>query len=567
MVQWREIGSRAAAGRSRRGLFTTPLLPDDLLGTLNPSGPPASRRQVVGLRRETADTTTLLLRTGSAPAGAPPRPVRRGRHPARGRLALAHVLGDLAAGRPAARRSPSPPMPGGTVSGALAHDTPVGTVLRLGPPAGEFVLPEPVPEKLLFLTAGSGITPVMGMLRHLAAAVPEALAGAVAVHCDRTAADVVFGAELRVLAVRDRAAPGGAAHRPATAGSPRTRWPTSCPTGPSGRPGPAARPACSTTCGDWWARHGDPDALHVERFVAPRPTGRPSAPAVGSRFTRSRHRGRRRPRRQPLMAAGEAAGALLPNGCRMGICHTCVGRCVSGAVTQPAHRRAQRHPRGTGADVCVGCRRRRRDRALGEHAVATLTADHLTDEQIEALGGELDALRAEVVASLGERRRPLHPQGHQDAARPGGRPRARCCSSRCSRRRGCRARRRCPWPRSWRTWSSGHNIMHGQWDWMRDPKIHSTTWEWDHASAAEGWKKSHNFEHHTFTNVLGKDRDLGYSMMRILPDQEWQPAYLLQPRDEPAPGAVLRVGRGVLRPRAGDGQRRHEAVVEGQGAS
>ena len=71
--------------------------------------------------------------------------------------------------------------------------------------------------------------------------------------------------------------------------------------------------------------------------------------------------------------------------------------------------------------------------------------------------------------------------------------------------------------------------MHGQWDWMRDPKIHSTTWEWDHASAAEGWKKSHNFEHHTYTNVLNKDRDLGYSIMRISPDQPWHPAHLAQP--------------------------------------
>src|SRR6185503_12133182 len=75
----------------------------------------------------------------------------------------------------------------------------------------------------------------------------------------------------------------------------------------------------------------------------------------------------------------------------------------------------------------------------------------------------------------------------------------------------------------------GHNIMHGQWDWMRDPKIHSTTWEWDHACASEGWKKSHNFEHHTYTNVLNKDRDLGYSIMRISADQEWHPAHLFQP--------------------------------------
>jgi fatty acid desaturase len=75
----------------------------------------------------------------------------------------------------------------------------------------------------------------------------------------------------------------------------------------------------------------------------------------------------------------------------------------------------------------------------------------------------------------------------------------------------------------------GHNILHGQWDWMRDPKIHSTTWEWDMASPAEQWKHSHNELHHTYTNVIGKDNDLGYGIMRVDEDQRWVPAYLLQP--------------------------------------
>jgi fatty acid desaturase len=75
----------------------------------------------------------------------------------------------------------------------------------------------------------------------------------------------------------------------------------------------------------------------------------------------------------------------------------------------------------------------------------------------------------------------------------------------------------------------GHNIMHGQWDWMRDPAIHSTTWEWDAASTAKSWQHSHNFQHHTYTNVVGKDRDLGYSAMRVDPAQEWHPVYLAQP--------------------------------------
>jgi len=61
----------------------------------------------------------------------------------------------------------------------------------------------------------------------------------------------------------------------------------------------------------------------------------------------------------------------------------------------------------------------------------------------------------------------------------------------------------------------GHNVMHGQWDWMRDPKIHSMSWEWDNAAPASMWKHSHNELHHTFTNVLGRDNDLGYGIMRV----------------------------------------------------
>ena len=64
---------------------------------------------------------------------------------------------------------------------------------------------------------------------------------------------------------------------------------------------------------------------------------------------------------------------------------------------------------------------------------------------------------------------------------------------------------------------------------MRDPKIHSTTWEWDNASPADMWKHSHNELHHTYTNVIGKDNDLGYGIMRVDEDQRWHPFYLGQP--------------------------------------
>ena len=75
----------------------------------------------------------------------------------------------------------------------------------------------------------------------------------------------------------------------------------------------------------------------------------------------------------------------------------------------------------------------------------------------------------------------------------------------------------------------GHNILHGQWDWMNDPDVHSSVWDWDTASTAKSWKHSHNFIHHTYTNIRGKDRDLGYEIMRIDPNQPWQPVWLAQP--------------------------------------
>ncbi|MEA2375583.1 MAG: NADPH-dependent stearoyl-CoA 9-desaturase, partial [Thermoleophilaceae bacterium] len=75
----------------------------------------------------------------------------------------------------------------------------------------------------------------------------------------------------------------------------------------------------------------------------------------------------------------------------------------------------------------------------------------------------------------------------------------------------------------------GHNVMHGQWDWMNHPEINSSAWDWDSASTPEAWKHSHNYVHHTYTNIRGKDKDLGYEIMRIDPHQPWHPVYLLQP--------------------------------------
>ena len=75
----------------------------------------------------------------------------------------------------------------------------------------------------------------------------------------------------------------------------------------------------------------------------------------------------------------------------------------------------------------------------------------------------------------------------------------------------------------------GHNITHGQWDWMNDPEIHSNTWEWDTAGLTSQWRYSHNYRHHVFSNIVGVDDDLGFRVLRVTRDQEWWPALLLQP--------------------------------------
>jgi linoleoyl-CoA desaturase len=75
----------------------------------------------------------------------------------------------------------------------------------------------------------------------------------------------------------------------------------------------------------------------------------------------------------------------------------------------------------------------------------------------------------------------------------------------------------------------GHNVMHGQYDWMRDPALNSKMFEWDTAAPAENWRHSHNYIHHTFTNVMGKDRDIGYGVLRMDPEQRWNPYYLGNP--------------------------------------
>jgi linoleoyl-CoA desaturase len=153
---------------------------------------------------------------------------------------------------------------------------------------------------------------------------------------------------------------------------------------------------------------------------------------------------------------------------------------------------------------------------------------HLSPVDVENLGRELDAIRAQVEQSRGE----------ADAA---------YIHRTIALQRGLAAAARVTlfaslFPPAWLAGTAmlslakiienmeiGHNVIHGQWDWMNDPEIHSSTWEWDMACPADQWKHSHNVVHHTYTNIVGKDRDVGYGLLRVTRDYAWKPKNLAQP--------------------------------------
>jgi NADPH-dependent stearoyl-CoA 9-desaturase len=152
----------------------------------------------------------------------------------------------------------------------------------------------------------------------------------------------------------------------------------------------------------------------------------------------------------------------------------------------------------------------------------------LTDEQIEELGRELDAIRQRVVEDLGEADREYIYKviKAQRAFEVGGRASLMLSAL----------------PPFWLAGTAalslskildnmeiGHNVMHGQYDWMRDPALNSKKFEWDTACPSDQWRHSHNYMHHTYTNILDKDRDIGYGILRMDPSQKWNPYYLGNP--------------------------------------
>jgi fatty acid desaturase len=153
---------------------------------------------------------------------------------------------------------------------------------------------------------------------------------------------------------------------------------------------------------------------------------------------------------------------------------------------------------------------------------------HLTEADIETLGQELDTIRRSVEQSLGERdaryiRRTIGAQRALEAA---------------GRITLFAGKKRWAWlagtgmlalAKIIENMELGHNISHGQWDWMNDPEIHSTTWEWDMTGPSAQWKSAHNYSHHVYTNIVGMDDDVGFGILRMTRDEQWRPINLAQP--------------------------------------
>lgn len=156
------------------------------------------------------------------------------------------------------------------------------------------------------------------------------------------------------------------------------------------------------------------------------------------------------------------------------------------------------------------------------------TSRTLTREEADAFGRELDELRQEVIASLGQAdvdhiRRVARAARYSEAS---GRLLLHLGVGPATFAAGVGALAAA---KILENMEIGHNVMHGQYDWTRDPALDGRAYEWDIVCPSDWWRRSHNYEHHTFTNIIGKDRDVGYAALRVSPVQPWHPLYLVQP--------------------------------------
>ncbi|BBY07532.1 ferredoxin reductase [Mycobacterium noviomagense] len=329
--------------------ITTPLLPDDYLHLANPLWSARELRgRVVEVRRETRDSATLVIKPGWGFSFD----YQPGQYIGIGLLvdgrwrwrSYSLTSSPVTASRTVTITVKA--MPEGFLSTHLVEGVAAGTIVRLAEPQGNFVLPNPAPPAILFLTAGSGITPVMSMLRTLVRR--DQITDIVHLHSAPTESDVMFAAELAELQrehegyqlrLRTTRTQGrlDLAHLDEEVADWRNRQTWAC--GPEGMLNQAEKV---------WSSAGMAERLHLERFAVSR-----AAPAgAGGTVTFARS-GRTvvADAATSLMDAGERAGVQMPFGCRMGICRSCVIPLADGHVRDL--RTGVEHEPGTRVQTCV----------------------------------------------------------------------------------------------------------------------------------------------------------------------------------------------------------------------
>jgi stearoyl-CoA 9-desaturase NADPH oxidoreductase len=305
---------------------TSPLLPSDYLDLVDPLRSGADLRgRIEAVRPETADSATVVIRPGRGWRGhTPGQYVRIGIDVNGVRQWRAYSITSVLGRADGCFTITVKAIPDGTVSNHLVRRAQPGTIVQLDQATGDFVLPGTAPAKALFVTAGSGITPVMGMLRNRA---DDDACDVVLVHSAPTADDVIFGDELREMArtgrirlVEQHTDTAGLLTADALAAlvpdlAERRTW--AC--GPVGM---------LEALEEHWEVAGIADRLHTERF-RPRVlvTGEGGTVSFARTGTTIEADGA-----TPILDAAEEAGVLMPSGCRMGICYGCVLPLREGAV-------------------------------------------------------------------------------------------------------------------------------------------------------------------------------------------------------------------------------------------
>jgi stearoyl-CoA 9-desaturase NADPH oxidoreductase len=335
--------------RSLAHRITTPLLPDDYLRLANPLWSARELRgRILQVRRETHDSATLVIKPGWG-FGFDYEP---GQYMGIGLLVdgrwrwRSYSLTSSPVKGARTVTITVKAMPEGFLSSHLVGGVKPGTIVRLAAPQGNFVLPDPAPPAVLFITAGSGITPVMSMLRTLVR--HDQITDVIHLHSAPTAADVMFGGEVEQLA-RDHA--GYRLLLRTTRSQGRrdvTQLDTEVPDWRERQTWACGPEAMLNAAERVWSAAGVQDRLHLERFAVSR-----AAPAgAGGTVTFGKSgKSTTADAATSLMDAGERIGVQMPFGCRMGICQSCVVGLVEGHVRDL--RTGAEHEPGTRVQTCI----------------------------------------------------------------------------------------------------------------------------------------------------------------------------------------------------------------------